>query len=474
MDSDQINVEDERGMIPNLIKIGSIPVDMNIDVDTDVLEPVVSNQNFCRFVLEKKGFMNSFSKITLALADVVANASAGCLPANIGVHSLISKCSLKCGTTTISEFSDWNFWMAYKSMFIDNEINYERETFTTQRMINHEFVYDTDLNYHSNVNASYYGLRSHLYSDTEAYTGFDATDYEVRVPYFLRNGRTPQYSISLADLFPFLRFNQLPLYMFDEQISIELHFQSQSSLGRVCLTGGATSGQSVDIDLTELKLVADYLYYPQDQMERFANANRTMNFNYVDYRLNKRSLTQAQAQTKQIMNVGGAGRIVNKVVSGLFNDNKTTPDKSILNLYCPVAPLRDGDNNTDLTTNLRYNDTYLYPIDLTSPAIQFDKVVRGEGSIPYVTREEYSREGHGAITPTTFQGHNQSTATFGLSGNFFWNVYKLNKNERVNSRGIEIETLYGSTANATHTHRSWLELVKTAQLVNGKLTCYFA
>ena len=92
----------------------------------------------------------------------------------------------------------------------------------------------------------------------------------------------------------------------------------------------------------------------------------------------------------------------------------------------------------------------------------------------YQKEKEYSREGHGAITPTTFQGHNQSQATFGLSGNFFWNVYKLNKNERVNSRGIEIETQYGSTANATHTHRSWLELVKTAQLTNGRLTCYFA
>lgn len=471
MDGDQINTEDERGMIPNLIKIGSIPVDMQIDVDTDVLEPVVSSQSFCRFVLEKKGFMNSFSKISIGLSTATANSSEGCLPAGIGVHSLISKCELKCGTTTISEFSDWNYWMAYKSMFIDNEINYERETFTTQRLMNHEFVYDMNLNNESTVNASYYGLRSHLYADQTDYDGFDATDYEVKVPYFLRNGRTPQYSISLADLFPFLRFNQLPLYLFEDQISIELHFQSQTTLGRACLTSAGTSGQDIDIDLTELKLISDYLYYPSDTMERFANANRTMNFNYVDYRLNKRSLTQAQAQTLQVMNVGGAGRIVNKVVGGLFNDNQSQVDKTILNLYCPVAPTMTGNNNNKLTTNLRYNDTYLYPIDINSPAIQFDKVIRGEGSMPYVTREEYSREGAGAITPTTFQGHNQST---NLAGKFFWNVYKLNKNERVNSRGIELETTYGSVVNATHTYRAWLELVKTAQLKDGRLTCYFA
>ncbi len=474
MDENQINQEDERGMIPNLIKIGAMPSDMNIEVDTDVLEPVVSSQSFARFVLEKKGFMNSFSKITLGL-QLNANASHGIFPANIGIHSLISKCALKCGTTTISEFSDWNYWMGYKSMFIDNEINLERETFLTSRLINHDFVYKSDLNNQSNTNASAYGLQSHRYSDTLGYDGFDATDFDVKAPEYIMHGNTPLFQISLADLFPFLRFNQLPLYMFDEQISIELHFTSPATKFRSCLNGSetASTGTTFNVDLTELKLISDYLYYDHDLMNRFRDANKVMNFNYVDYRLNKRSLTQAQAQVKQIMNVGGAGRIVNKVVGGLFNDNKVNPDCSILNVYGALAPNMNGNNNTNLTTNLRYNDTYLYPIDVDSPAIQFNQVIRGEGTIPYVTREEYSRQGAGTITPTEFQGYSQSSAS-GIKGHFFWNVYKLNKNERVNSRGIEVETSYGAVSNATHTYRAWVELVKTAKLENGLLTCYFA
>ena len=46
--------------IPDLIKIGSIPGDMEMSVDSDILEPVVISDTFCRFTLMNKGFMNSF------------------------------------------------------------------------------------------------------------------------------------------------------------------------------------------------------------------------------------------------------------------------------------------------------------------------------------------------------------------------------------------------------------------------------
>ena len=42
---------EERGKIPDLMKIGSIPSDLSQDMDTEVLDPVVQSDNFCRFVL---------------------------------------------------------------------------------------------------------------------------------------------------------------------------------------------------------------------------------------------------------------------------------------------------------------------------------------------------------------------------------------------------------------------------------------
>ena len=75
--------------IPDLIKIGSIPGDMEMSVDTDTLEPVVASNTFCRFVLDKKGFMNSFSKILISMDDPTGEGGAHTYPQNIGINSLI-------------------------------------------------------------------------------------------------------------------------------------------------------------------------------------------------------------------------------------------------------------------------------------------------------------------------------------------------------------------------------------------------
>ena len=59
--------DDDRSKIPDLIKIGSTQSDMSMEVDSDILDPVVSSDNFCRFVLNNKGFLHSFSAISIGL-----------------------------------------------------------------------------------------------------------------------------------------------------------------------------------------------------------------------------------------------------------------------------------------------------------------------------------------------------------------------------------------------------------------------
>ena len=115
-------LQDDRGMIPDLIKIGSIPSDLSVEVDTDVLDPVVISDKFCRFVLNNKGFLHSFSKIVLAV-ESDATTDPATFPVGVGIHSLIQRCALKIGTKTIAEIEDFAHWMAYKSMFIENDIN---------------------------------------------------------------------------------------------------------------------------------------------------------------------------------------------------------------------------------------------------------------------------------------------------------------------------------------------------------------
>jgi len=395
-------ITDERGRIPDLVKIGAIQSDMNMEIDTDVLDPVVIGNNFCRFVLNNKGFLHSFSKIVLG---VNASGSNQTFPAGVGVHSLIERCALKVGTKTLAEIDDFAHWMSYKSMFIDQDINYERENYITSRIMAHRFNYNNKKADNSDVNASDYYLKGQLEPAINASAIFNGNGSGVvNIPETNQLDNTPLFSVSLSDLFPFLRFNQLPLYMINQQVSIEIHFTPSNTnrvIGRVSGAGGNTINES------EVKFIADYIYYDGEIMEQYRAANPVMNWNYVDYRLNKRTISAAQlgataaASEKVIMDIGGAGRVVSKVVAGLYNDNLASPDVSVLNVYCAKSPLLKNNNNQLFTTNLRYNDHYLYPLDRQNPAIHFNDVIQGEGNVPHITREEYSAEGQGAISKNT-------------------------------------------------------------------------
>ena len=452
--------------IPDLIRIGSVPSDMEVSVDSDILEPVVSSNTFCRFTLLKKGFMNSFSKIAIGCNAVAGADKHNTYPTNIGISALIERATLKVGAKTISQTEDFGHFMAYKSTFIDPSVNKEREQVLSSRNTALELRYNSRDSEYSEFNASSYGLSNGLDYILDDQV---AISRHGLLPYIWQElEQAPVFQVSLADLFPFLRFNSLPLYMFDEQISIELVFNSVDSQRQV----GPEAASAITIDTNELKLIADYIFYDGQTMTDFENANRNMSFQYVDYQLNKRTLTQTQAQTKQIINVGGAGRVVSKMFHGLSRDG--VGSGNMTNVYHAEAPqitTTDGARNVgELTTNVRYNDKYLYPIDRTNNAIHFHDVVSTEASPPHVSRDMYSRGG-GALTHEDFNNLPQNSH---IRGKFFWQANRLNRNERINSRGIELEIKYSSVASAVHTHRCWIEVIKQATLKDGILDISFA
>ena len=132
--------------------------------------------------------------------------------------------------------------------------------------------------------------------------------------------------------------------------------------------------------------------------------------------------------------------------------------------------------NGSLTVNIKYNDRFLYPIDVTNPARQFHNTAQAEGMVPFVTREEFCAEGV-ALTGDKFEGYVQdlgdATEEKGIKGRFNWLSYRLNRNERVNSRGIEYYYRYdglNADVEGQFTQRSWLELAKVTVLQNGYVT----
>ena len=118
-------------------------------------------------------------------------------------------------------------------------------------------------------------------------------------------------------------------------------------------------------------------------------------------------------------------------------------------------------------------------MDLDNSARYFYQVTQAEGMVPFVTRDEYSFQGD-SMTPFTFEGIAQNATPHGLPNHFFYNAYHLNRNERVNSRGIEyyfnydaLATLGGGTSDS-YTLRVYTEVLKTASISNGMVSTSLA
>ena len=470
--------------IPDLLRVGAIPDNLNMSVETGILDPVVQSDSFVRFNMKRAGFLHSNSKLALSLSKkTVPNwettGDHTFLPMSVGVGSLIERVRLLSGNTVIQEIQDWGHLHAYKSLFISNENNKEREQFTTGRMINMGFDYGDTEAARSDHKADGVALDNGVEYSGQGVSGavFDkdpATwDRELQRFQYLEN--EPVWQVSLMDLCPFLSKTQLPLYAFDEQIFLEITFAKTAvrAVGNdiaVTRLGGTDFGYT--INQTETKLIIDYITYPQEIMDSWLNANKNLTFQYQDYELSKFTLSQAAAKVGFIRNLGGAGKLVTRVIMALSRDSSAGFSylSTLLGAFEARHPPADAtlSNYADrVKSNLRYNAEYLYPIDVSNDAYHFNNVLMSEGSPPFVTRDMFSGQGN-ATSDRLFESRAMNTAAGTLEG-FFYQSLKLNKNNRIDMKGIELYQTWTDTMADVHTLRIWLEVGKVASLVDGKL-----
>ena len=473
MDMDGMAPQQES--IPDFIKLDQIPVNYVQQVETDLLEPVVFNQGsatgdgFARFTLQNKGFLHSHSKVFLAVEPQNGSVTDGYVAPHVGIGNIIKKAVLKIGNKVLNELDNWAGLYAVKSALIGNEVNLERELYTTGRCMSFQHLYDEG----SSVDSSEISLD----------TGFeeDSTN-DINVPnWAIHDGTSattrsevPTFQIDLSDLFPFLKVNQLPLYMIDEPINIELHFQPQQKY-RLQIDNGDSSDKNVNVIRNELKFCADYIFYgATDQMQRYADANRDMSFSFVDYRLMEHSTSQASVEGKVIQNLGMANRMVSRVITLFAPDETATANNEggILGQYMSLAPTMSASGVllNDFNYNIRYNDRFEYTSDVDNLARIFSEFTQAEG-VPYLTRAGFSDEGiagNYSDGNITFQGRNQDTL---LGAKQFYMATKLT-NGRVGQRGVELH-VKGTIANINKL-RCYLEYMRVARLTNGMIEIFNA
>jgi hypothetical protein len=507
--------------IPDLLKIGQIPTSTLMTIETDVLEPVVKSDNFIRFQVQNKGIWHSHSKIEFCYKDIPSNVN---LPVGVGIHSLIQRATLKCGGKTICEVDDYNQFASYQSNFLSPEALKEREQFLSGRIANSlNFEYTDRTPTNDNVdddrwrfsfgssqqtNNASKGLRIDNGMDMVVATSTGApadpstmvggpnlvesyNDYWYwaslwRSALGTRGSQNPRWQIAVSDLFPFLKTNQLPLYMLKEPLSLELVLSEVGTAtagSKRCQ--GSAGNVACPLDTTKIRMISDHIYYPQEMMEQYASANKNLQFTYVDYRLSKYSVDSTDLQSQGIRNIGGAGRIISKVFWGISDSN--SDDATLLSGYSALAPdstytspqFVAADTNGTTTLNLKMNDNFLFPIDVSNSARHFHNVVQGEGKVPYMSRQVYANQGNSLTDRSRFGKPDQGFSVYGsLTGSQFYHCFRLNRGERVNSRGIELYFKQGTPGGAgttgAQTQRVWLETLRVATLQNGVMECYYA
>lgn len=465
--SNTADFKDTDDDTPELINPALLPPNYAQKIETDILDPVVSSDSFTRWTLPRKGFLSHQSKITMSIQGQ-ANNEGVWFPVNIGVNSLISRCVLKAGNRTICETSDWNFLQGYRSMFLTPENNRERETFLTQRSMSRRAQYANDEAF--DTSAPTYTLDNGEFidavADDQEMPMFSAMSSEARKP-------SPVYSVFLGDLFDIFNGNNLPLYMINDDVHVEIYWAPTKNK-RVWIDGDdGANDHNFLLDQNDVKMVYDTIYYDGETMEKYRNGKgKEITMSYVDYRLTKRT-GEANGFENIIQDIGGAGRLVDKVIVGFADTQLTGLHGGEDVITGPYWSQANAVADTSLEVNIRYNDRDEYTRNLDNLATIFNESkVAENGNPPYVSQGEYSSlESTTAITTTTLQGQVMRTS---LEGAFCWLGFKIKRGERINNQGM---TLVYKTAIAgvdTHQLKIWIALKKVARIENGLLTCYFA
>ncbi len=458
---------DSDGSIPNLISLSQIPTNMETELETDLLEPVVFTQGnaasdgFCRFTLQNKGFLHSHSKVFLSIVPGAGVNSAFFAP-NVGIGQMIKKVVLKIGNKTLNEVSSWDKLFAIKSALIKNENNKEREQFTTGRFMANEFRYTEG----SDVDASSYGLDNGL---EYVITAGGAPPGNLNVPIWAESdnenpAECPTFSVDLSDLFPFLKVNQLPLYMINEPINIELTFHPTVGFRNQIGSGDDATKETL-ITRSDIKFCADYVYYGQnDEMTQFANANRDMSFSFVDYRSSDMTVNATKLGTGIIRNVGMANRVVNRLLTTVSDSGLGEGD--IINQQNGLSPAVTVGVPGIISYNVRYNDRFEFTSNVNNTARLFSILTDSEG-VPFLTRDQYSNQKQ-LMTADELQGISQTI----LNGKFFYLGTKLT-NGRVGNRGLEVH-LSGDFPAEADLMTTFAEYLRVASLKDGMFEVFNA
>ena len=363
--------------LPAILNVSTIPTIENMNIKTEVLDPITITASQAVFMLPKTGILDGGSMLQLGVTGLPTNF----LPFNTGIHGAIRSCFLKCGGKVIASNDDYAYYTTMTRQFQTPEHRAYVD------MVKTGAVGDR----WAQSESGRIGFR-----DANSSTAASGTN---TCPLFLRptqsDSTTPLFSIPLSTLIPMMKSRQLPLMAIKEHIYLEINFNSQTTAGSqgliTCVSQGQGNDAPVAISLVNVKFISDHLYYEQEKMSQLLDQSLSSQGLTILYE----DLITTNAQVQQLLNpppgaftpqtferdIAVAGKTVRNILIQEKNSGENHP---VFGNYLSRDMVAGG------SYNFRINDQRVYDRDVSNPARKYNELAQVFGKPLMVPSQAYS------------------------------------------------------------------------------------
>tara|TARA_R100001163_G_scaffold32976_1_gene25554 strand:- start:6732 stop:8195 length:1464 start_codon:yes stop_codon:yes gene_type:complete len=371
----------------------------NLRVETDILVPQYINETECVFNIRKNGILDVGSRLIIGIKGSNANTQ---LTNTAGIYAIVKSATLRTSKgVNIAQTQDVDYLLSINNNFVEPSVRERRGIVANGTYQNYQLTNNTGdtakgvLTYGKNPKA-------------RNGNGAETTDLVQREARFsLSSALSTEYSIKLSQLFPELFPFQIPLFLLDDQLQLHLTFTSGVSTGSRGLNanGGANDG-TVDLQLNEVKLHSNHLYFGDDTMDKLKNMSNSQTgivIPYSDFNLIKNTYSA-------VANPAAGNSTVVKYRRNLGLSNLRLRYMLVHNLMGAITDANTAEANTlagvgkyasrgtmtsdcGVEAQLVINNENYYPRSLNTYAKFYQELEDVYGIAPSIPRGAYCAEG---------------------------------------------------------------------------------
>ena len=444
--------------LPDVLKVGTLNRPVNQVCSTDLLQPTTFSQTFCKFVLDKKGILDSNSQLNIA--QIVVNSASpnvdtrAYFPTATGALALISRAYLTIGGREVSDLRSVGHFSTWRRLHYSNE--YKQGVAMPHQAGNDVYVGSAGSVINPYVTTAS-AKRQRGFDNPAGTIGREsseyANNYNVSAPAFNQLGnqvpaltnqldkpkrlipwqpsRAPGMLIALSQLFPVLNNFQLPIAFIEGEVALNLEFSPTTWGHRFMFNSLDANNVAVNKDnLTstileeETFIVMDTLYYPtlmadiQDQI--MSRGGYSVPYDDLITQQNYVLYDESEGITQKDFQIPLAGKRVKRVVVMKTHDLIGVVQAQPSGFYNSQA-LRLGEEY-----NFRVDSNNIYSLPLKNVALQRSEADLTEGVPVVLNSSLYS----------FFNQADQATGQIATNNDYNLTQRLCNSHTQINETGL--------------------------------------